>query len=110
MNELLTRSVPPGVDHRPLVLWFWIGNAAATVLSLGTFLYRYLDARKALYEYVDGRWHRIADARIDAFAPLASGTTLFFLTVALSILAFALSYALYYRQGSMSIYLMKMHW
>ena len=102
MNEFIQRNSPPGIRLKEEYHVFLIGNITAVGISFFGFLVTYLRAREALFTYQDGRWVLIDGAAIAPFPMMV-----IFYFVALLMLGFILYHYSYYRQGSMSIYLMK---
>lgn len=107
MIEFLERNAPPGVDLKQEYQVWLIGNVAAVIISFLAFLDRYIGARSRLFTYATGTRERIEGAIITPFYDLFSIYFAGFLIVSAVMLCFIVYHYTYYRQGSMSIYLMK---
>ncbi len=106
-----TRHTPPGWDWENLRFSLMLGHGAS-VLPLLTFLSRYHEARRALYDYVrqDGGMIPVLNTErvIAPFAPMVLGTPLLGFGVFLLMMALqVLRHYRYHSQDSMSIYLMR---
>lgn len=107
MSDLMKRLSPPGLDLTPEWRTFLIGNIGSVLISLFAFCDRYLDARRRLYTYVNEERVLIDGATMAPFFSLLSEHFLLFLLVALLLLGYVIYHYAYYRQGSMSLYLMR---
>lgn len=106
MRKFLIRHAPPGIPLRQEIYCFLIGHLCAFLLSLG-FLANYLEARRMLFDHVNGKRLLIEGAVITDFPQLLRFTALGYFAVVCFMLGLILNHYIYYRQGSMSIYLMK---
>ena len=107
MIEFLRRHSPPGIDLKQECHIFLIGNMASVLVSFFAFLDKYLDARRQLFTYENGIRERIEGAVMTPFHQLFSVYFSGFFLVAIVMLGFIIYHYAYYRQGSMSLYLMK---
>ena len=107
MLNYLERHAPPGLDLRTELYTFIIGNGLSVLVSFLAFLDKYLDARRQLFTYENGIRERIGGAVMTPFPQLFSVYFSGFFLVALVMLGFIIHHYAYYRQGSMSQYLMK---
>lgn len=108
MIDFFKRYAPPGLDLKPELRVFITGNIVSAVLSMFSFFRKYPDARDELFKYhSDGTKELIQGAVIAPFSTFITGVPLYFSLAAIFMLAFIIYHYLYYRQGSMSIYLMK---
>lgn len=107
MNEFIKRNSPPGIRLKEEYRVFLIGNITAVGISFFGFLATYLRARETLFTYQDGRRVLIDGAVIAPFPTMVIFYFPAFFFVALLMLGFILYHYSHYRQGSMSIYLMK---
>ena len=107
MNEFLKRNAPPGIDLKQEWRVFLIGNIASVIVSFFAFLDKYFDARNQLFTYEIDKRILIEGATIAPFSSLFSVYFSGFFYVTCFMLGYIIYHYLYYRQGSMSIYLMK---
>ena len=107
MNEFFKRNSPPGIDLGQEWRVFLIGNIASVIVSLFAFLAKYIDARDQLFVYEIDRKILKEGAIIAPFSSLFSIYFLGFVLVALFLLGYVIYHYSYFRQESMSIYLMK---
>lgn len=107
MREFLKRNSPPGIDLKQLWYVFLFGNLCSILISFAGFLSNYIQARRQLFCDNYGHPVLITDATIKPFYGLLDDFFLLFYIVAFVLLGFIIYYYSYFRQGSMSIYLMK---
>lgn len=107
MNEFFKRNSPPGMDLTQEWRIFLIGNIASVIVSFFAFLNKYMDARRELFFYETDKKMLIEGAIIAPFSSLFSVYFLGFFFVACFLLGYIIYHYSYYRQDSMSIYLMK---
>ena len=107
MNEFFKRNSPPGIDLGQEWRVFLIGNIASVIVSLFAFLAKYIDARDQLFVYEIDRKILKEGAIIAPFSSLFSIYFSGFVLVALFLLGYVIYHYSYFRQESMSIYLMK---
>ena len=107
MNEFFKRNSPPGIDLRQEWRVFLIGNIASVFISFFAFIDKYLDARNQLFTYQIDKKILIEGEIIAPFSSLFSVYFSGFFFVACFMLGFIIYHYAYYRQDSMSIYLMK---
>ena len=107
MNEFFKRNSPPGMDLKQEWRVFLIGNIASVIVSFFAFLDKYMDARGDLFFYEADKKMLIEDATIVPFSSLFSVYFSGFFFVACFLLGYIIYHYAYYRQDSMSIYLMK---
>lgn len=107
MNEFFKRNSPPGVDLKQEWKVFLIGNIGSVLISFFAFLDRYLDARRQLFTYAEGIRERIDGAIIAPFHTMINFYFVGFFFVICFMLGYIIYHYAYYRQDSMSIYLMK---
>ena len=106
MSKFFTRHTPPGVDPWQEIGAFLLGQVLSLFFSL-QFFGHYQSARARLFHTVDGKRYLIEGAKIADFHDILGISLFGFGLVAVSMLGFAVYHYAYYRQGSMSIYLMK---
>lgn len=103
------RHIPVGKDwrsQRNRIMWGFALVIATTFQVLSS----YINARRALYEYVNatGKWVLVESRTIVPYLWLVENTALVGLMIFLGAMALMVVHNyLYHRQGSMSIYLMK---
>lgn len=107
MNEFFKRNSPPGIDLRQEWRAFLIGNIASVIVSFFAFLAKYIEARDLLFVYEIDRKILKEGAIIAPFSSLFSFYFLGFFFVACIFLGYVVYHYSYFRQDSMSIYLMK---
>ena len=107
MTEFLKRNSPPGIELKQEYHVWLIGNISAVLVSLFAFLNKYTDARNQLFTYATGTRERIEGAIITPFYNLFSIYFSGFIIISVVTLCFTIYHYAYFRQGSMSIYLMK---
>lgn len=105
-NKLRSRMTPPGIPLRREISFLLFGYLLALLFSF-QYLARYVEARQDLFEWVAGRRVLREGAVIADFPILMRQATFGFFAVACALLGLAVFHYIYYRQGSMSIYLMK---
>lgn len=106
MKREYTHFAPPGTDIRRTVQVFLIALAAAVLLS-GSFLTRYRRAYNALFHWIGQDKVLVPDALMQDFNILLGNCFWAFPLLMLCLLALVVWNYLSYRQGSMSIYLMR---
>ncbi len=107
MREFLRHNSPPGMDLAQEWRIFLIGNISSVAVSFFAFLDQYIDARNRLFTVVGEKKMLIDGALIVPFHHLFSiYFSGFFLTMCM-LLGYIVYHYAYFRQGSMSIYLMK---
>ena len=107
MIEFLKRNSPPGTDLKQEWWVFLIGNIVSVFISFFAFLDKYMEARDRLFTYEIDKRVLIEGARIAPFSDLLGGYFWGFFLVACFLLGYVIYHYSYFRQGSMSIYLMK---
>jgi len=107
MREAIMRLLPPGFPEAQEIRLFLIGNSASAVVALFGFLANYSEARDRLFDYADGRRTLIEGAYIEGFSSLLGLYFMGFVFVSCWMLGNVVAHYAYYRQGSMSLYLMK---
>ena len=107
MNEFFKRNSPPGIDLKQEFRLFLIGNIASVIVSFLAFLDKYINARNNLFFYEIDKKILIDGAIIAPFSSLFSVYFSGFFLVACFLLGYVIHHYLYFRQDSMSIYLMK---
>ena len=105
--EYFRRNSPPGLSLRQEYAVFVIGNAGSATISFFAFLLNYIRSRNELFEYVGDKRLIIDGAIISPFYALIDIYFSGFVVVALIMLSYVIYHYSYYRQGSMSVYLMK---
>lgn len=106
MNKFLTRHTPPGIEWQQEMSAFLLGQTLSLLFSLGFFA-NYLEARSNLFEYAAGKRYLIEGAQIADFHGMTRIWFLGFGMMVFYLLGLILHHYLYYRRGTMSIYLMK---
>ena len=107
IRDLIVRLLPPGFPEGQAIRLFWIGNSLSAVVGLLGFLANFSEARDRLFDYIDGKRLLIDGACIDGFSSLLGHYFMGFVFVTFWMLVTVVSHYAYYRQGSMSLYLMK---
>lgn len=107
MNEFFKRNSPPGIDLKQEWRVFLIGNIGSVLISFFAFIANYLKKREELFTYVGAERVRIEGAIMTPFHNLINFYFVGFFFVACFMLGYIIYHYAYYRQDSMSIYLMK---
>ena len=110
MNKLIEyckRNSPPGIDLKQEYAVFIIGNCCSAVLAVFSFLINYIKHRESLFAYVSTQRILIDGAVMTPFYKLNNYCFSGFFFVALFMLGYVIYHYMYFRHGSMSIYLMK---
>lgn len=107
MNDFMKRNSPPGFDVRAEKRFVIIVNVIAFFASFISFISKYLDARKVLYVINDGEKLLVEGAIIESFSSLTGFYYVGFTFISLYLIGVIIAHYAYYKQGSMSIYLMK---
>ena len=107
MREFIDRNTPPGMNLHQEFLLFLLGNISAFLVSVVGFLKQYTAARERLFMYVNEQRVLIRGAEMVPFRALIDTYFLGFALVALLHLGFVFYHYAYFRQGSMSIYLVR---
>ncbi len=112
-----SRNVPPGLNWEKELLWVRWGLICTVVLTSILFLLRCTEAVSYLYEYkwaatTGGAYELIGrglkeGAMMPGISTLFDGTRTGFVLVGLLPVILAIWHYRYYRQGTMSIYVMK---
>ena len=105
--EFLEQNAPPGIELKQAYGVFIIGNVCSAVISVFAFLIQYARERSELFTYIGYERTLIEGAIITPFHNLISIYFAGFIFVAIFMLGYIAYHYAYYRQGSMSIYLMK---
>ncbi len=105
--ESFKRNSPPGLSLKQEYAVFVIGNIVSAVVSIFAFLLNYIRCRAELFEYVGDKRLIIVGAIIPPFYNLIDIYFSGFIFVALVLLSYVIYHYSYYRQGSMSVYLMR---
>lgn len=100
-------NAPPGIELKQEYGVFIIGNLCSAVISVFAFLVQYARERSELFTYIGYERRLIDGVRITPFHNLISIYFAGFIFVAIFLLGYIPYHYAYYRQGSMSIYLMK---
>ena len=106
MIKFFTRHTPPGIEVRQELGLFLLSQVLSLFFSL-QFLAHYQNERARLFQTVDGKRYLIEGAKIADFHDILGISLYGFGLAAVAMLGFAVYHYAYYRQGSMSIYLMK---
>lgn len=106
MNKFFTRNTPPGIDPWQEIGTFLLAQMLSLFFSF-QFFGRYQSARAQLYHTVDGKRFLLEGAKIADFGEILGLSLYGFGLTAVAMLGFIVYHYAYYRQGSMSIYLMK---
>ena len=108
VRKFLERNAPPGMELKQEWCVFLIGNIGSMILGFIGFMGQYTNARRQLFAYDEfGKKELIEGAVIPPFQNLLGGYLAGFFWVACFLLGYIVYHYIYYRQGSMSIYLMK---
>lgn len=102
----LEDHAPLGINVHSEVTYYAGGVTVATIQSMG-FLFRYGEARRALYEVKAGKPVLIEGAVIKDFASLTENMFLLAVVVCVVTLLASIFYYMYHYQGSKMMYLMK---
>lgn len=110
-------SVPPGIDAIQEWTWLRAGLLGSVLVGLGPFIMRFEGARNDLFERkmvpgadtgkLEARKFLRTDAVMTEFSDLMQGLFFGFVLLAVCLLGLLLWHYMTYRQGSMSIYLMR---
>lgn len=117
MDKVISRRVPPGLDWEKELSWVRGALICAVVFGSFVFLIRLGVSISDLYEqkwepsaggaYVSRGWELKAGAVMPAISTLLAQTRVGFALTGVLLVMMVVSHYRYYRQGSMSIYLMK---
>lgn len=107
ITDFLTRHTPPGMSLKQEGTFLTVGTICSVLFSIFCFFGSYATARGELYDRIDGKWVLNVNATMPGFRSLLGYSFVGFWIVAFCMLGFAVYHYAYYRQGSMSIYLMK---
>ena len=107
MNEFIEKNSPPGMNTKAEKTFFVSYCILYFTFKLFSFATEYIRARSFLYERVNGKWVLRENALIADFGETVFFNYKAFALFCLVLLGFVLYRYIYYRQGSMSIYLMK---
>lgn len=101
------RTIPPGLSFQKERNIFCLCLAGVSLLSIILFCRQYFTARQALFIYSYGRKVLLPDAVIAPFTPMLYHVFDPLIILLLALPFWGISHYLYFRQGSMSIYLMR---
>lgn len=107
MNEFLKRFSPPGMDlwqEKTVFLWGLILSAFYSVFH---FFAEYISAYNELFIRQGKKYILDTTAEMRSFGSLTGYSFIGFAAVIVIMAGFVIYHYAYYRQGSMSIYLMK---
>lgn len=107
MNDFFKRNSPPGIDLKQEYRVFLVGNICSLVVSFFAFIINYFKAREELFTYVGGDRVRLEGAIMTPFHNLINFYFAGFFFVICFMLGYVIYHYAYFRQESMSIYLMK---
>ncbi len=107
MNEFIERNSPPGMNMKAEKGFFVSYCILYFTFKLFSFITEYSRARRFLYERVNEKWLLRENAIIADFGETVDFSWAALTLFSLVLLGFIVYRYLYYRQGSMSIYLMK---
>ena len=97
---------PLGLDYLRELRGFFLGLLAGAVYS-GSFLLRFYQSYRSLFQWSYGERMLLPGARMPDFSQLVHGSFLIFAALALVMPALIAWHYLYHRQGAKSIYLMR---
>ena len=117
MAKFVSHRVPPGFDWEKELSWVWGALICAVVFGSFVFFVGCANAVSNLYEqkwepsanggFVSTGWGLKATAMMPAISTLLAHTRAGFVLLGVLLVVLLVSHYRYYRQGSMSIYLMK---
>ena len=107
MIDFLKQNSPPGINSKQQFHLFLFGNIISFIFSFFTFIAKYINARAELFSYTGSMRIRIEGAIMIPFRNLINLHFSGYYLVAVAMLCFIIYHYSYYRQNSMSIYLMK---
>ena len=107
MKEKLKKLAPPGLNLGPEYGLFFAGGLIAALIACVRFLDRFGSARSNLYDWIGREKVLIHGAVMPPLGELIGDAFQWFLVAAAALLAVVLWHYLSYRQGSMSVYLMR---
>ena len=105
-GSVLCRYTPLGIPLETEVKCYIAILIVSTIGSMQVLL-RYLEARRALYEYVNQKWVLIEGAKIVPFEALTINCFTVFIVVWIYMAAIVVYHYFYHYQGSKMMYLMK---
>ena len=105
--EFCKRNSPPGIELKQEYAVFIIGNMLSAVINIFAFLINYSNFRSQLFSYIDKERVLIDGAVMMPFYKVINFNYSLYVFIALIMIAYAFYHYAYFRQGSMSIYLMK---
>ena len=105
--EFCKRNSPPGIELKQEYTVFIIGNICSAIINIFAFLITYSRQRNELFAYVGDKRMLIDGAVMTPFNNIINFNYALFVFVALFMIVYAFYHYAYFRQGSMSIYLMK---
>ncbi len=108
--EFIKHNTPPGINSRAQIRFLVVGLVCSVLYST-SFFGSYFRERGELYDYQKGKLTLIEGAKIADFHDILGlyyrSSIICFFILAVCMLAYVIYYYLSFRQGSMSIYLMK---
>lgn len=107
INNFLSKYSPPAMDLKQEKRVFVWGMILSNIYSLLYYFTNYTDALRELYEYIYGKRVLNFNATMPNFRSLLGNSFIGFGIVSAIMIGFIIYRYAYYRQGSMSIYLMK---
>ncbi len=107
INNFLTKYSPPGLELKQEKAVFAWGISLSVLYSTFDYFARFVEAHHGLYERINGKLVLNVNATMPNFRSLLSYNFIGFAVLSVIMLGFIIYHYAYYRQGSMSIYLMK---
>ena len=107
ISEFLKRYSPPGMElkqEKKLFIW---GMFLSILYSIFYWSAKYIEAYNSLFVYKNGMLLLNVNAEMPYFRALLGHSFIGFAILSVIVFGFIVYHYIYYRQGSMSIYLMK---
>lgn len=107
MSKFLSKNSPPGMELKVEIKTFAWGMVLSIFYSTFYYFSKYVEAYNELFEYMGGKLVLNVNAVMPNFRALLGHSFIGFLFLSVIMVGFIVYHYIYYRQGSMSIYLMK---
>ena len=107
ISNFLDRYSPPGMELKQEKRIFIWGIILSILYSVFYWAAKYVEAYNSLFVYQNGKHLLNVNAEMPYFRALLGHSFIGFAILSVIMLGFIVYHYIYYRQGSMSIYLMK---
>lgn len=107
ISNFLNRYSPPGMELKQEKRIFIWGMILSILYSVFYWAAKYVEAYNSLFVYKNGKHLLNVNAEMPYFRALLGHSFIGFAILSVIMLGFIVYHYIYYRQGSMSIYLMK---